>query len=448
MPLILVEAIPNIVWERKNMLDLVMIRNNPEIVADKLARRGFEVDFTDFLKEDEKRRALIYENEQLKAERNKTSAEIPQLKRQGKDTDALMERMREVGEKIKANDEVLIKMQSAQDDFLASLPNLPADDVVSGGKENNQVVSYFKEKPVFDFSPKHHVDLVTDLGMIDYPRGAKLGGTGFWIYRGDGARLEWALLNYFVTQHLADGYEMMLLPHILNYKCGFTAGQFPKFSEDVFHLETKVDTDSKETAFLLPTAETALVNLHRDEILSEDDLPLKYFGYTPCYRKEAGSHGANERGMIRGHQFNKVEMFQYTLPDQADSALAELVAKAEQLVKGLELHFRTSKLAAEDCSASMRQTYDIEVWIPSMDDYKEVSSASDAGDYQARRGNMRYRRNDTGKTDFVHTLNASGLATSRLIPAIVEQNQRADGSVVIPEILRPWMGGQEIIKRP
>ena len=276
------------------MLDLVMIRNNPEIVADKLARRGFEVDFTDFLKEDEKRRALIYENEQLKAERNKTSAEIPQLKRQGKDTDALMERMREVGEKIKANDEVLIEMQSAQDDFLASLPNLPADDVVSGGKENNQVVSYFKEKPVFDFSPKHHVDLVTDLGMIDYPRGAKLGGTGFWIYRGDGARLEWALLNYFVTQHLADGYEMMLLPHILNYKCGFTAGQFPKFSEDVFHLETKVDTDSKETAFLLPTAETALVNLHRDEILSEDDLPLKYFGYTPCYRKRAAMEPTKE----------------------------------------------------------------------------------------------------------------------------------------------------------
>jgi seryl-tRNA synthetase len=428
------------------MLDLVMIRKNPELVAEKLARRGFEIDFADFLAEDEKRRAIIFENEQLKAERNKTSAEIPLLKRQGKDTADLMAHMREVGEEIKANDEILVRMQSEQDDFLASLPNLPADDVVPGGKENNQVVSVWGEKPEFDFTPKHHVDLVTDLGMIDYPRGAKLGGTGFWIYRGDGARLEWALLNYFVQQHLADGYEMMLLPHILNYKCGFTAGQFPKFSEDVFHLEAKSNPNEKETSFLLPTAETALVNLHRDEILTEDELPLKYFGYTPCYRKEAGSHGANERGMIRGHQFNKVELFQYTLPDQSDAALAELISKAEQLVKGLGLHFRTSKLAAEDCSASMRKTYDIEVWIPSMDDYKEVSSASDAGDYQARRGNMRYRRSDTGKTDFVHTLNASGLATSRLIPAIVEQMQRADGSVVIPEILRPWMDGQEVIK--
>ena len=315
----------------------------------------------------------------------------------------------------------------------------------AGGKENNEVVAVYGEKREFDFEPKHHVDLVTDLGLIDYPRGAKLGGSGFWIYTGDGARLEWALLNYFMSQHLADGYEMVLLPHILNYECGFTAGQFPKFAIDVFHLDADVFEKSKDFRFLLPTAETALVNLHRDEILNEEDLPLKYFGYTPCYRREAGSHGANERGMIRGHQFNKVEIFQFTRPDQAEEALDELIGKAEKLVKGLGLHFRTSRLAAEDCSASMRRTFDIEVWIPSMGDYKEVSSASDAGDYQARRGNIRYRSSETGKTEFVHTLNASGLATSRVFPAIVEQMQRSDGSVVIPEVLRPWMGGQEII---
>ncbi|HHV42634.1 MAG TPA: serine--tRNA ligase [Clostridiaceae bacterium] len=427
------------------MLDLVMIRKHPEEVAALLARKGVEIDFTDFLAADEERRSLIYKNEQLKAERNRTSAEIPKLKKAGEDTSALLERMREVGEEIRVNDETLARMQSEHEEFLASLPNIPADDVPAGGKENNEVVAVYGEKREFDFEPKHHVDLVTDLGLIDYPRGAKLGGSGFWIYTGDGARLEWALLNYFMSQHLADGYEMVLLPHILNYECGFTAGQFPKFAIDVFHLDADVFEKSKDFRFLLPTAETALVNLHRDEILNEEDLPLKYFGYTPCYRREAGSHGANERGMIRGHQFNKVEIFQFTRPDQAEEALDELIGKAEKLVKGLGLHFRTSRLAAEDCSASMRRTFDIEVWIPSMGDYKEVSSASDAGDYQARRGNIRYRSSETGKTEFVHTLNASGLATSRVFPAIVEQMQRSDGSVVIPEVLRPWMGGQEII---
>ncbi len=428
------------------MLDLLMIRNNPAEVAAKLAKKGVVIDFTEFLAADEKRRALIFSNEKLKAERNKTSAEIPLFKKAGKDVQELMERMREVGDLIKENDETLRIMQAEQDEFLAALPNLPADDVVAGGKENNEVVFVWGKKPEFDFQPKHHVDLVTDLGLIDYPRGAKIGGTGFWIYRGDGARLEWALLSYFLDQHINDGYEMMLLPHILNQQCGFTAGQFPKFADDVFHLDKKGEDTGASPGFLLPTAETALVNVHRDEILKAEDLPLKYVGYTPCYRREAGSHGANERGMIRGHQFNKVEMFQYTLPEQADEALKELVDKAETLVKNLGLHFRTSKLAAEDCSASMRKTYDVEVWIPSMNDYKEVSSASDAGDYQARRGNIRFRRQDSGKNEFVYTLNASGLATSRIIPAIVEQLQRADGSVVIPEVLRPYLGGQEIIK--
>ena len=421
------------------MLDINLIRENPEEVREKLAKKQFEVDFTDFLARDEKRRGLIYRTEQLKAEKNRTSASIPRLKKEGQDLAPVMARMKEIGEEIKQGDDELDALMRQQQDFLDALPNLPADDVVAGGKENNQVVRVNGEKPVFSFETRHHVDLVEKLGIIDYTRGAKLGGSGHWVYRGIGARLEWALLNYFMDEHLKDGYEMILPPHILNWQCGYTAGQFPKFIDDVYQLRR--DDDAGFTHFILPTAETALVNLYRDEILDEQLLPLKLFAYTPCYRKEAGSYRAEERGMIRGHQFNKIEMFQYALPEQSDQALEELVDKAAALVGGLGLHYRVSKLAAGDCSASMTKTYDIEVWIPSMNDYKEVSSASNAGDYQARRGNMRFRRQATGKLEFVHTLNASGLATSRIFPAIIEQYQQADGRVIVPEVLRKWMGG-------
>ncbi|MCK9253245.1 MAG: serine--tRNA ligase [Clostridiales bacterium] len=425
------------------MLDINLIRENPGLVTEKLARKGFAADFGPFLARDAERRRLIQATEQLKAEKNKTSARIPILKKEKQDVAPLLARMKAIGEEIRSGDEKIDALDKLQQSFLETLPNLPADDVVAGGKENNQVVSSGNEKPVFAFSPKHHVDLCEQLGLIDYRRGAMLGGSGFWVYRGLGARLEWALLNYFMEEHLADGYEMILPPHILTWQCGYTAGQFPKFKDDVFQLRR--DDGEDFTHFILPTAETALVNLHRDEILDESQLPLRYFAYTPCYRKEAGSYRAEERGMIRGHQFNKIEMFQYVKPEQSEAALQELVGKAARLVEKLGLHYRVSKLAAGDCSASMRKTYDIEVWIPSMNDYKEVSSASDAGDYQARRGNMRYRSQETGKPVFVHTLNASGLATSRIFPAIIEQFQQADGSVVIPEILRKWLGGLEKI---
>ncbi len=423
------------------MLDINLIRQNPELVRERLAKKGFEADFTEFIAIDGERRKLIQETELLKAEKNKASAEIPRLKKEGLDTTEIMARMKQGSDQTRQIDEQLAELSARQQEFLDSLPNMPADDVVAGGKENNKVIKVFGSKPEFDFAPKHHVDIVENLGIIDYTRGAKLGGSGFWVYRQDGARLEWALLNYFMQEHLKDGYEMLLPPHILTYQCGYTAGQFPKFKDDVFQLRR--DDGDGFSHFILPTAETALVNMHRDEILIEAELPFKYFAYTPCYRKEAGSYRAEERGMIRGHQFNKIEMFQYTVPEQSDAALEELVGKAAALVEGLGLHHRISKLAAGDCSASMTKTYDIEVWIPSMDDYKEVSSASNAGDYQARRGNMRFRRQASGKTEFVHTLNASGLATSRILPAIVEHYQQADGSVIIPEVLRPWMGGQE-----
>jgi len=427
------------------MLDINLIRKDPDAMQAKLAKKGCQVDFSGFLAKDQQRRDLIVQVEGLKAKKNQQSAQIPQLKKDGKDVSSIFSEMKIVSEEIRVLDDQLSAIDNEQQEFLAALPNVPADDVIAGGKENNAIVSVFGEKPSFAFPTRHHVDIVEKLGMIDYVRGAKLSGAGYWVYRKDGSRLEWALLNYFMEQHLADGYEMILPPHMLSYTCGYTAGQFPKFKDEVYQVR---NTEAEEgfTHFMLPTAETALVNLHRDEILSEAELPFKYFAYTPCYRKEAGSYRAEERGMIRGHQFNKIEMFQYTTPENSDAALEELVGKAAALVKGLGLHHRVTKLAAEDCSASMMKTYDIEVWIPSMNDYKEVSSASNAGDYQARRGNMRFRRSDGKTLAFVHTLNASGLATSRIMPAIVEQYQQEDGSVLIPEVLRKWMGGQEKIQ--
>jgi seryl-tRNA synthetase len=428
------------------MLDIRRIKDNPVEVVKLLEAKGkkAEEEIGRILELDAKRRSLIQQTEALKAEQNKVSKQIPQMKKENKDTTEIMALMKNISETIKANDAVLRETEQQLRDLMLSLPNLPDGDLAAGGKENNQVISVSGTKPEFDFEPKNHVDLCTDLGLIDYQRGAKLSGSGFWVYRGMGARLEWALLNYFIDTHIADGYELMLVPHMLNYDTGLTAGQFPKFEDDVFWLEG--DDDRRRKLFMLPTAETALVSLHRDEILEESELPKKYIAYTPCYRREAGSYRAEERGMIRGHQFNKVEMVQYTTPEGSDDAFAELVRKAEQLVAGLGLHFRTVKLAAGDCSASMARTYDIEIYIPSMEGFKEVSSASNARDYQARRGQIRYRRQDNGKIELVHTLNASGLATSRVLPAIVEQNQQKDGSVVVPEVLRKYMGGIEVIK--
>ena len=339
------------------------------------------------------------------------------------------------------------ELKTLQGEFrtlMLSLPNLPDPDLKPGGKENNEPLRYFGEPHKFDFEPKHHVDLCLDLGLIDYERGVKLAGAGNWMYAGMGARLEWALLNYFIDSHLADGYDFILPPHMLEYQCGETAGQFPKFADEVYKIANPTDD---RVHYMLPTAEAALASIYRDEILSEADLPKKFFAYTPCFRREAGSHRADERGMVRGHQFNKVEMFQFTRPEDSDAAFDELVTKAENLVKGLGFHFRTVKLAAGDCSASMARTYDIEIQIPSMNGYKEVSSVSNARDYQARRGNIRFRREATGKPEFLHTLNGSGLATSRIFPAMVEQNQRADGSIVVPEVLRKYLGGLEIITK-
>lgn len=421
------------------MLDIQLIRTNPQAVSAALKKKLFDIDFTQLLSWDEENRRLLTEAESLRSRRNKVSAEIPQLKKQGQDVAALMDEMKGIGSQIKALEEQQLTLDKQVQNFLASLPNMPAEDVVAGDKENNAVVRTFGKKPEFAFKPKDHVELATKLGLIDYERGVKLGGNGFWLYKGDGALLEWALVNYFVEQHRDAGYTFILPPHILNYQGGFTAGQFPKFEEDVFVLKQS-DQNSAHLQFLVPTAETALVNLHRDEILAEAELPKRYYSYTPCYRKEAGGYGSNERGMVRGHQFNKVELFMYAKPEDSDRLLEEMIQRGEKLMQGLGLHYQVSKLAAADCSASMAKTYDIEVWIPSMNIYKEVSSASNARDFQARRGNIRYKDSKTGKNILLHTLNASGLATSRLFPAIVEQFQQADGSLLVPEVLRKWVG--------
>ena len=442
------------------MLDIRKIKENPDAVKAGLKAKEVDCDaiVDKILELDVQVRALKTSTEGKTAQKNKLSKENGKLfgmkkglEKKGEDTSAVeaqiaanMAESLKIDESI-ADDKALLK--ELEEQFytnMLALPNLPDADLLPGGKENNEPLRYIGEKHSFDFEPKHHVDLCTDLGLIDYERGVKLAGAGNWMYTGMGARLEWALLNYFIDTHTADGYDFILPPHMLEYQCGLTAGQFPKFADEVFKIANHPTEGG--TFYMLPTAEAALASVYRDEILTEADLPKKFFAYTPCFRREAGSHRADERGMVRGHQFNKVEMFQFTTAEGSDEAFEELVKKAENLVAGLGLHFRTVKLAAGDCSASMARTYDIEILIPSMNGYKEVSSVSNARDYQARRGNIRYRRAD-GKIDFVHTLNGSGLATSRIFPAIVEQNQRADGSIVVPEVLRKYLGGIEVIEK-
>lgn len=428
------------------MIDIKRILADPDGIKAKLAKRGYDADLTRIAELDAARRGLIVRIDALKNERNHASAEVPKLKKEGKDVSDIIARTKAIGAEIAAGDDRIKAVEEELNDLVCRLPNLPDDDVVAGGKENNAVLKVFGKKPEFDFKPLAHVELCTRLGLIDYERGVKLSGSGHWIYRGMGARLEWALLNFFVSEHLADGYEFILPPLALGYNCGYGSGQFPKFRDEVYWVEDPDAADRKKQKFMLPTAETALVNLYAGEVLKESDLPKKLFAYTPCFRKEAGSYRSEERGMIRGHQFNKVEMVQITTPENSKAAFEELVGKACRLVEKLGLHFRLSKLAAGDCSASMARTYDIEVWIPSMGIYKEVSSVSNANDYQARRNSTRFKSSVTGKNEFVHTLNGSGLATSRVLPAIVEQFQQPDGSVVVPEVLRPFMGGVSVIK--
>ncbi|HOZ53427.1 MAG TPA: serine--tRNA ligase [bacterium] len=417
------------------MLDIKKIREEKNEVEKSLRKRmGNEVSLNLdlIISLDDDRKKIIPELEGLQAEKNQLSKVKPD--------EETIKKIKENNVNIKKLEENLAEIENKLKEELSSLPNLVAEDVVAGGKENNKVVYTFKEKPVFDFEPKNHVDLAEGLDIIDYKRAAKMSGAGFWIYKGDGALLEWALLNYFINFHVKNGYTFLIPPFLLNEASAYASGHLPKFGEDLFWLK-------EEKMCLNATAEMMLGNYHRDEVIREEDLPFKYIGYSACFRREAGSYRQEERGMIRGHQFNKIEMFQYTKPEDSWKAFDEMKNQATELLQGLDLHFQISNLAAGDCSAAMAKTVDLEVYIPSMGIYKEVSSASNALDYQARRGNIRVKGSD-GKNYFSHTLNASGMATSRLIPAILEQNQQADGSVIVPEVLRPFMPGNlSIIKK-
>mgnify|MGYP001809937870 CR=1 FL=1 len=408
------------------MLDIKYIRENLELVRLSLLKRmdADKLDLELLLRLDDKRRELIAEIEVLKAERNRNSKFKP--------SQEIIDAMKELGVKIKDLEAELNLLEADFHSALSALPNIPADDVVAGDKENNEVIYQFGEKPVFSFDFKNHVDLAESLGVIDYERAAKMSGAGFWCYRGWGALLEWALLSYFIAFHQKNGYQFLMPPFLLTEKSAYTSGHLPKFRDELFWTQ--------DNLCLNATSEMMLGNYHREEILPVQSLPLKYFAYSPCFRREAGSYRQEERGMVRGHQFNKVEMFIFCQPEDSWQMFAELTKNTQLLVEGLGLHYQLSKLAARDCSAAMAKTYDVEVWLPSMGIYKEVSSISNALDYQARRGQTRYKNKD-GENPFVHTLNASGLATSRLLPAILEQNQQADGSVRIPEGLRPYLPG-------
>ena len=434
------------------MIDINWIRADPERATTALAKRGPRVEFWDVLSWDDQRRVLITEVGNLRARRNEVSRQIPHRRRAGDDVSPLIEDMGQVGRRIKAMEADLSVLQRRIRDFLEELPNVPDDDVAGGGKENNRVVHVWGKKPSFDFAPRDHLTLADSLGLIDFERGAKVAGSGFWIYRGAGALLEMALINYCISRNVAAGYELMLLPHIVNAQCGYVSGQLPKFGQDVYRLAAGQEHDADHSGaaaadgldgqILIPTSETALAAIHQDELLAADTLPRKYCAFTPCYRREAGSYRSHDRGTIRGHQFHKVELFQYVAPDQSEAALQGMVEHAGSLVRDLGLHHQVSQLAAGDCSAAAAKTCDIEVWIPSMGSYEEVSSASNTRDYQARRGRIRTR--GASGTALVHTLNASGLATSRLLPALLESCQRADGGVTVPEVLRPWCGLESI----
>ena len=457
------------------MIDINWVRDDPGRAAAALAKRGIRIEFQDVLQWDDRRRTLQTERDNLRADQKRGEREISRLKsaakrqqrsigtnqsvevaepsdpRFSKDAETLISKSRTTGQLIASLDNQRSGLERRIRDFLEQLPNVPDEDVAGGGKENNRVLHRWGKKPSFGFAARDHLALADSLGLIDFERGAKVAGSGFWIYRGAGALLEMALINYCIGRNVAAGYELVLLPHIVNAQCGYISGQFPKFGQDVYRLaaEQGPEADSTGSAagvfdgqILIPTSETALAAMHRDEIFAADTLPRKYCAFTPCYRREAGSYRSHDRGTIRGHQFHKVELFQFVAPDQSDAALHGMVDHAESLVRDLGLHYQVSLLAAGDCSAAAAKTCDIEVWIPSMGSYEEVSSASNTRDYQSRRGRIRMR--GASGSALVHTLNASGLATSRLLPALLESRQRADGGVTIPEVLRPFCGLQSI----
>lgn len=423
------------------MIDIRLIVENKQDVEKSLLKRLSADDFNldEIISLDEERKKYQLEFDTKKAQQNQFNEKMAKEDKGSVSFKKLLVELKQKSEEIKQIEEKLRVVEKELNSKLEVLPNIPDEDVVGGGKESNKVVRESGKKPTFDFEIKDHVELGKDLGMFDLERATKISGNNFSMYRGLGARLEWALINYFISKHLEAGYEMVIPPNLVVRDSAYAAGQLPKFEEDVYWVQ--------DGLCLIPTAETVLTNIYRNEILEEKDLPKKFFAYTPCYRREAGSYRANEKGLIRMHQFNKVEMYQFTSAEDSPKAFDELVKRAEELVEGLGLHYRTVMLAAGDCSAGAAKTIDVEIYIPSIDQYYEVSSISNVREYQSRRGNMRYKPSDGGKPKYMHTLNGSGLATSRLMVGLVETYQQADGSILIPEVLRPFMGGIDKISK-
>ena len=422
------------------MLDIREIRNNTQQIEERLKRRDPEITLGPILELDKNRRDLMFEVETLQAERNKVSEEIGRFKREGKDASETINQMKVVSTKIKEINTRLQEITTQFDEQMLMLPNVPDDDVpASLNKEEFVVINEWGQKPEFDFEPENHLELSEKLGLFDFERAAKISESQFPMYRGFGARLEWALINFMLDVQINEfGFEMIIPPYLVNPTTMTTSGNLPKFSEQLYKLRD-------DELYLIPTSEVPMGSIHRDEILDEEELPCKYTAFTPCFRREAGTYGAEERGLIRVHQFNKIEMFKYTTPETADDELKGLIANAEQIIERLGLHYRTTLLVTGDIAQQSAKTVDVEVWLPGQKSYYEVSSCSNCRTFQAIRGNIRYRPADGGKNRYVNTLNGSGLATSRLLISILETFQQADGSIVVPEVLRPYLGGIKVI---
>ena len=422
------------------MLDIKYLRQNIDFVAGKLRERGQEIHLERFIALDEKRRDIIREVEALRSERNNVSKMIGERKKNRQDATEIIERMGEVSNRIKELDESQKQVDEEIRQILMTLPNVPHESVVCGkGAEDNPVIRVWGEKPQFSFTPRPHWEIGEGLNILDFARGAKITGARFTLYRGLGARLERAIVNLMLDLHTGiHGYTEVLTPFMVNRESMTGTGQLPKFEEDLFRID-KVDY------FLIPTAEVPVTNIHRDEILREKELPITYVAYSPCFRAEAGSYGKDTRGLIRQHQFNKVELVKFTCPESSYEELEKLTENAEEVLKRLNIPYRVVSLCSSDLGFSSAKTYDIEAWLPGQEAYREISSCSNFEDFQARRASIRFRREEGGKVEFVHTLNGSGLAVGRTLVAVLENYQQADGSVVIPEALRPYMGGVDRI---
>lgn len=421
-----------------NMLDMKRVRDHFEEVVVGLQNRGVERKVVEELRDlDEKRRELILKTEQLKQYRNTVTEEISQLKRNKGDASAKIAEMKQVGEDVKATDALLAEVEEKLEYIASRLPNIAAADVPVGEDENENVEIRREGTPrVFDFEPKPHWEVAEALDILDFERGAKVSGSRFLYYKGLGARLERAIYNYMLDLHVEKhGYTEMITPYLVNEQSMYGTGQFPKFKEDVFQL-----TDERHLT-LIPTAEVPLTNYYANEILEEEQLPIYFTALSPSFRSEAGSAGRDTRGLIRLHQFNKVEMVKFATPETSFDELEKMTDNAEDVLRGLGLPFRTIVLCTGDMGFSASKTYDVEVWIPAQDTYREISSCSNCVDFQARRAKIRYRQTETGKIELLHTLNGSGLAVGRTVAAILENYQEADGSVTIPEALVPYMGG-------